>query len=1179
MRRWATIPLLLLFAVLLTPLTALGQGTTTASMRGQVVDAESGEPLAGANVVAVHQPSGTQYGSAVGPNGRYNLANLRVGGPYVVRVSFVGYQTKEEQDISLGLGETRRLNFELQEQTADLEEVQVVAEEGEVFSKQKRGLSTTVSEDEIQSAPTLDRTIADFARLTPQAIVGNDDDDGASISIANQNNRYNSVFIDGAVSNDVFGLSATGLDGGQTGGTPISTDAIQQFNIEISPFDVTQSYFAGGAINAITRSGTNQFKGSLAFEYRDQNFTQDLPDAPFPEFNNRRIVGRLGGPIIKDKLFFFVNADINRENSPQPFEGGFEDFEGTQIQSQQDLDDFLGFVESTLGDRYDPGQLFGQATTLDSDKFLGKIDWNINSNHQLSARYSYTESVNVDAFGGNPEEIAFSSRNEVFPNTTQIGALELNSTFGNQVANKLIVSYKSVEDDRDTNLDQPFPTIDIDDGDAEIQLGGEPFSTVNFLTQEVVTLTDDVDIFLGDHTLTVGTHNEFYDIANKFVPFNYGWYIFPDDQDENGTAIDEFKETVCASLENPGSACEGIDAEIRNSVFARGFSLRDDNNLADGTFNEVIGDETNAQGAFRALNTSLYIQDEWTATDRLTLTAGVRVDVPIYLDDPAYADPDLERIPDNPELNPRTTTIPTIENFYSMNGARPGDTPTPNLHWAPRAGFNFDVFGNQETQLRGGTGVFTSRQPFVWPGGMYLNNGTNTGTVDFEFGANEFRPNPANGLTVQEVQGRSPSELIPSGRLEMFEEDYLNPRRWRTSLGLDQQLPGGFVATLEGQYTKVLSDVLVTNVNLRPSNGTLDGPDNRPIWIPSEYESGAEDFTQAGDVRIDSRYSNIHRVGNTSRGYSYNVTARIQNTFETETSALTTDLSYSYGDKYTVNDGTSSQINSLWDGVEHVNGANNIGLSRSDFSSGHRVLARLTYQQQFLERFALTASLIYDGQSGRPFSYVIGNSANMVQERGEDNSLLYVPQSTSQLTFGRIDPDDGPDLTPETQAAALEQFISENDYLSTIRGGYAQRNADRTPWEGVVDLSLRLDVFQELFGRQQSLQITADVFNFSAMVGSFTESIGLGFGDEWGERYFGSSQVELTSFREFEDPDNGDYTPVYTVEVIDEAFDTNGDGVADRIRVEDQDEIFNEIRTGSNYSSQWQMKLGVRYSF
>ena len=1166
MKRWATIPILLLLLGLAAPAT-FAQGVTTATIRGSVVD-DAGEPLPGANVVAVHQPSGSQYGTATNADGNYVLPNVRVGGPYTVTASFVGYQSARETNIRLNLGEQRRIDFDLASATQELDEIQVIAEQG-VFNRERTGLSSNVSEEDIDNAPAVGRELADFVRLSPLAIVGNDDDDGSSISIAGQNNRYNSVFIDGAISNDVFGLAAQGTDGGQTGATPISIDALEQFQIDISPYDVTQSFFGGGAINAVTRSGTNEFKGSVAFLRRDENFAESLPSGSFPAFTNNRYVGRLGGPIIQDKLFFFANFDILRSETPQPFVG-FNDFQqnsATITDANSLQSNLLDFINQAFPD-YQPGAFGDKIGELQSDKFLGKLDWNISPNHRASARYSYSASDNVDAFRSDDNDLSFSSRNEVFPNTTQIGALELNSTFGTRFANKLIVSYKNVEDDRDTNLSTPFPTADIDDGAADINIGGEPFSTVNFLSQEIFTLTNNFNAFLGDHTITIGTHNEFYDISNKFIGFNYGWYFFSD-QNDNGTGIDEFKQAACASLDPSARggiadcAQFGSNPTPPNSFVLRGFSLVDDE----------IGDATNAAGAFRAAIYGVYIQDEWQVNDRLRVTGGIRVDIPQLLDDPRYANAGdaqvaeffggAENVP--AEINPYNTTLPQIRQFHRLNGALPGEVPDPSPHWAPRFGFNWDAFGDQTTQVRGGVGVFTSRQPFVWPGGMYLNNGVRAGEVS-NFGANEFRPDPANGLTVADVsEDRTNADLIPSGRLEMFEEDYKLPRFLRYSLGLDQQLPGGWIGTLEGQYTNTLKNINVTNINLKPANGTLDGPDNRPIWIPENFDNESQ--------LIDDRYTNIHRVGNTDRGYSYNISARVRNAFENvlvDNNRLKIDASYSYGDSWVVNDGTSSQINSLWDGVEHVNGANNLELSRSDFSTGHRVLGRLTYSQEFLRNFAASVSLVYDGQSGRPFSYVIDDSDEMILENGDPNSLLYVPRTATALTFEPAVVN-GITISPEQQAAALDQFIAESDYLSARRGQYAERNADRTPWEGVLDLNVKLGIFGDVVGRQQRIEITADIFNFSSMLGDI-------FDTDWGQRYVGFGQFAPLSFQEFVDDENGDYTPVYRAgAIVDTATDSEGNTFFNgAISQEDAQDI---LRTGSTYSSQWQMQLGVRYTF
>jgi hypothetical protein len=352
---------------------------------------------------------------------------------------------------------------------------------------------------------------------------------------------------------------------------------------------------------------------------------------------------------------------------------------------------------------------------------------------------------------------------------------------------------------------------------------------------------------------------------------------------------------------------------------------------------------------------------------------------------------------------------------------------------------------------------------------------------------------------------------------------------------------------------------------------------------PTENEEVGPNSTGAF---IDSRYSNIHRVGNTDRGYAYDVTARLRNTFEQVLgldNAIGMDVSYTYGRSFVVNDGTSSQINSLWDGVEHVNGANNVGLSESDFSLGHRILARFNYRQVFGDNLAARLSLVYNGESGRPFSYVIGNSDDMVGENGDPNSLFYVPRTAGELTFGEVTIDEAT-ISPAQQAAAVDEFIARSDYLSRLRGEYADRNGDRTPWEGVVDLNLAVEVFGDLVSsRQQKLEITANIFNFSSLLGDL-------FGTDWGERYIGSSQFELTDFETFANPpgvdtENGnpagrDLTPIYSAEPIIDVVDTNGDGEADQFNgAISEDEFFDRVLTGSTYSSLWQLRLGVRLTF
>lgn len=401
---------LVVLAAVLIPALVRAQGVTTAGLRGTVTDAAN-ESLPGANILAVHEPTGAQYGTSTSENGSFHIPNMKVGGPYRVRVTFVGYEPSVREGIRLALGQTNRLNITLHQSATELEEVVVTA--GGLFDAERQGVATNISERELESVPTVGRSIADFARLTPQAVVLNGDDDGPAISIAGQNNRYNSIFIDGAVNNDVFGLSAQGTNGGQTGATPISMDAIEEFQIDLSPYDVTQSRFTGGAINAVTRSGTNQYQGSVYFMHRNEELAgltptekPDVDRSKLPDFTD----SRYGFPILRDELFFFVNGEMLRSETPQPFT---QSYNGA---SAGEVDEIRQTVMDELG--YDPGAFGDKASSLDSEKLLAKLDWNINQSPKLSARHSYNKADNVDAYRSDDDVINFNSRNEVFPSTT-----------------------------------------------------------------------------------------------------------------------------------------------------------------------------------------------------------------------------------------------------------------------------------------------------------------------------------------------------------------------------------------------------------------------------------------------------------------------------------------------------------------------------------------------------------------------------------------------------------------------------------------------------------------------------------------------------------------------------------------------------------------------------------------
>lgn len=1170
MKRWATIPLLLLFGLLTGPTAAVGQ-ETNASVRGQVVDS-NGEPLPGANVVAIHVPSGTEYGTSTGGDGTYNLPNMRVGGPYRITASFVGYQSKREEGVTLDLGQTLRLDFQLQEQTAELDEVEVVAEEEGLLASGQRGIATNVSAAEIESQPTMSRSIADVARLTPQAYVVNSNDDGPAISIAGQWNRFNSIYVDGAVTNDVFGLSAQGTPGGQSGASPISLSAVEAMSVDVSPFEVTKSGFVGGAINFTTKSGTNQFKGSFEYYRRGASLTQSqltvggetLVDGLPSSTSSDRYVFSLGGPIIKDKLFFFVNADIRRENEGKPLQPGYNgtlDLRGGDPQDNAltSVFEIREFMQRNTG--YDPGTPGSKVDVLKADKFLGRLDFNISQNHRLTARYWYNDNFNRDRFQSTRSEINFENNSEVFPSTQHNAMLRWNGTFGTSVATKTSATLQNVVDDRGVE-GEPFPHISITDGGGGIELGSELFSYPNFLEQTVATFTNETDIFLGDHTLTVGTHNEFYSIDNRFAIFGPGLYSFNN--------VSDFAETVCHyaeqnqgqfGIQGPGPVCQAQypNPSPQTAFYIHQYSLLDDNPNTQ-EFEQGGSDNTKLRSDFNSTKLGFFAQDQWQVTDRFSLTFGLRADLPKILTDPG-AHPSA-----NEELLPAVR-----EAGYNLHGATAGKMPDWQVFWSPRVGFNLSA-DEGNTQVRGGAGVFTSRLPQLWPGAAYLNNGQ---SADVAVGLGFAGPlplrRPENGLTKFDDAGifgggafgatppSSVEELTPTGNLIVFREDFSYPRVLRTSLAIDQQLPFGFVGTLEGQYSSKLKDVIVQNVNLKQPNTTLEAGqtnDDRPI-----YSQPRDPNTS---INIDSRYGDVYFMDNTDQGYSYTVTARLQKqpTAVWDGGNVRGNVSYTYGDARSLNQ-FGDTVGSNWGDNPHASTTNNLTLGRSPYSLGHKVQLSLAYRQEITKNVSTNLSVYYTGQSGRPFSYTIGGDAatRMVGDEGGP-PLFYIPEDVSNLQFEPITDGDGNVLrSVEQQRQDLRRYIENVEYLSENRGEYATRNGDRTPFEGVVDLKFSLDFSGELVGRNQRLSLKADVFNFSSLLGDL-------FGTDWGYRYQQFGSVSPVNFAGFTDEDgDGRPTPVYQSALGTENPDTN------------LEESFDVVSNTRTYSTLYQIRLGVEYTF
>lgn len=1036
--------LCLILAMVLSVQHSWGQGSTTAAINGIVQD-ESGTALPGATVIAVHQPTNTQYVAPTNGEGRYNFQNMRVGGPYTVTVKYVGYQDKVANNISLTLGQTQTLNFDLSTSSQTLDEVEILSNRDNVINTERTGAATTVSTEQINALPTVSRGFNDFVRITPQA-----DIKGTSISIAGINNRFNQVTIDGAVSNDVFGLSGTGTNGGSTGTSPISLDAIEQFNVQIAPFDVRLGGFAGGGISAVTRSGTNDFSGSAYYFFRNEDLAGKTPAGllregqeaqKFNNFTDKQYGVRIGGPILKDKLFFFINAEKTESISPLSFAPG-------QAGSNFSVGELQAIVDRATELGYAPGGFGTQEETNESEKFFGRLDWNVSDKHKLTARYSYTfgEAIQLSR---SPNSITLSNGAILRESTTQSGVVEFNSRFTNNISNNFVAGFTSVREPR-TTPGADFPRVSIRlDAQRTVNLGTEAFSTVNQLDQDIFTLTDNLNIFAGNHTFTLGTHNEFYSIYNAFIGQAFGDYTF---RTSPATEINP-------ATGNPYTAIENWERGAATNF----------------TYQYSKTDDPREGAKFNAMQIGFYAQDEYQMTENLKLTGGIRLDIPLYLDEPL----------ENEDFN---NSVLAKQYNVSTNSM-----PKAALMWSPRVGFNWDVRGDRATQLRGGAGIFTSRFPFVWAGGAFTQSGV---LLDRNQSGNsinstiDFNPDPNN-------QPKRPEATGPGGNITVLDQDFKLPQIARTNIGIDQQLPWGIVGTAEFMYSKNLNAFRFNNINLVQPSATLAGADNRIVYPANTDER----------KRLP-QYAEVIYIDNVNKGYAWTATAQLQKTFE---SGFFGSIAYSYTESKDLFAGTSSQNQSNYYRVPTVNGSNNVEVGYSPFNVGSRIVGAVAYRKEYLNHLGTQISLFYTGQSGTPFSYVVNGDLTRSSFGGNESySLLYIPRNANEITFTG---------TPEEQATQWSQFnefIDSQEYLRDRRGEYAERNGARTPFTHQFDVKIIQDIFMNVGGKRNTLQLSLDIINVGNLLNK-----------DWGNRYaYGNSYFDNT-FRAIELSEFVDNTPVY----------------------------------------------------
>lgn len=1053
------------------------QGITTSAINGLVLD-EKKQPVVGALVVAKHEPTGTEYGAVTNETGVFNIRNMNVGGPYSVEISFVGYKNFTAKNIYLQLGQTFRIEAALQLEEYQLAAVEVKGSRDDLFDGNRTGAKTIVDQHIIDNvAPTASRNLVDYLRFTPQAQVlrGNN----LAISFAGQNNRFNSIFIDGAVNNDVFGLAASGTNGGQTGIQPISPDAIEQFNIALSPYDVTIGGFTGAGVNAVTRSGTNNLEGSAYYFLRNQNFAgltptdrEDFERQRLPEFTAQTYGVRVGGPIVKNKVFFFLNAEIQRDDTPQPFDPNY--FQAGRVTEQQ-LNDLRQFLISQYN--YDPGDFRNNTRRQRGDRLFAKVNWNLNKRNQLMLRHSYVYAEDFAPRRSTAQRINFQNNGVLFPSTTNSSALEWSHN-NNNFANKLILGFTTVRDDRNI-IGSPFPEVQINDaGGGSIVFGSERFSAGNRLDQDILTLTNNFSIYKGRHTITLGTHNEYYRIFNLFLRENYGYYVY-------------------ANLNN-------FLNDAGPTRYIRSYALRP-------TTDAALGDDAaDVAARFRVLQTGWYVQDEFQVNNRLKLVGGFRVDIPFFLDKPEA----------NENFN--QATLPLLEQEWGdLRGARSGNMPSGVPMFSPKLGFNYDVLGNQTLQLRGGAGIFTGRIPFVWPGGAYTNNGVYIASIDVSnprLAADNtplpFNPNPQNYVAADIAgAGATPTQI------DLFTDNFRFPQVFRTSLAVDYKLPLGWVATLEGIYTQNINYIYYRDINIRRPNANLNTPDGRPIY--GNFDANANP-NRYRIQRIDPAYVQVIWADNTNQGYTYNLTASLMRPLNNN---WTAGLSYTFGRARSIHDATSSQNVSNWRFVETTDKNALPILGFSNFDLGSRVMAFAGYQFKYSKYASTSISLFYEGQSGRRFSYTYFSRSAGVFVSGDDGSgvlndqLFYVPRNQSEINLVDYVDADNNTITAQQQWEALNQFIENDPYLRKYRGQVIPRNGARLPFEHVLDLKIIQEFMLPMKnGKTNRLQVSFDLFNLTNFIDK-----------DWGRRRsFTNNIYPIVQMRGWE-PDG--VTPRFTFDV------------------------------------------------
>ncbi|WP_395051359.1 carboxypeptidase regulatory-like domain-containing protein [Flavobacterium sp.] len=1005
------------FLFLLFALHSMTGQTTTSSIKG-IVKGSNSESLPGATIQAVHTPTGSKYSGISNEDGRYNILNMRIGGPYEVVVTFVGNKTEEFNDVYLELGKPFILDIQLQDENQKLDEVKVITSQNKVFKSGRTGAETNIGRKELAALPSISRSAEDFIRLEPTASAG---------SFGGRNDQYNNYSLNGAVFNNPFGLDAA-TPGGQTNAQPISLDAIDQIQVATAPYDVTLSGFTGASVNAVTKSGSNEFHGTAYGYFRNENMTGNKVNGEkifVPSLEQTQAGFSIGGPIIKDKLFFFANYEIDkRSDLGSSFIANNGDAV-TGVNESRVLESDLLAVYNALSNLkdasgksfgYNPGTYQGFVHNSNSSKGIIKLDWNINDNNKLAVIYNFLDAskdkpAHPTALGfRGPSASILQFQNSGYEINNELSSflVELNSKISEKISNKLQTGYTSFNDFRNP-FSTPAPVINIKDGAGSnyIIAGHEPFSINNTLDQKVFQISDNLSYVKGNHEFTFGASFEKFAFKNSFNLTGYENFGNP-----NGYAGLFFSPyfTVADFLADAAKpyAQSIVAINMQNAI---------------DTYNAKSKIGVGEIGGWKLAELNVgqvafYAQDDWNLNDNFKLSLGLRADKPLYFN---TADLIQKYVDVNAASgNVRNENI----DYYDPATGQPvklisTDLPSDKILWSPRLGFNWNMEGENISQLRGGTGVFTGRIPFVWLG--------------------------------NQVSGAD------DGFLQIMDPDYKWPQVWRTSLGYDHKFKNNYILTIDMSYNKDINGVHVQNWGLKTPTGTLAGSDDRAIYLAA-----------------DKGANNAYVMTNSNKGYAFNSSFKVQKNFD---NGLYASLAYNYMVSKDVNSIEAEITGDAFAFNPALGDVNKDVLSNSKYGDNNRFIGVGSKKWEYgKDKWATTVSTVFEYAQGGRFSYTYGGDIN--NDGSGANDLLYVPTTAEiqSMTFSGAG-----------QAAAFDKFISQDDYLSGRRGQYAERYGALSPWRGKWDMKILQDYNFKVSSastKTNTIQFSIDILNFGNLISS-----------------------------------------------------------------------------------------------